>query len=1001
MKNNRELIYVYEWADEEDTFQNISIIRMFGITRNNKTVMCRIENFSPFCYMELPTEIKWNETNLGVLHNAMKTQMNSCMPIKIDFQMKKRLYNSKFDYSYATEKYEEKKFPYLKMNFNNVTKMNQFIAYSRKGINSSTFGKITVKIYGAERSLVPSLQFMGTKNIPTVGWVLVNDMIKVGSVDKETKKDIEYIIDCDKVKTVSQEVISKLPPVYPSILSFDIETYSSRIVCMPDPVIPEDCVFQIGCTLRTREGKEEKYLFTLKECGSIDDAVVKKYKSERLMLIDYAKFVCEKDPDVIIGYNIYGFDYTYLMKRAELCNCFDKFMTQGCISGRVCKKGELKWESSAYGKQIINYIQTEGRLVFDMLPYMRKSYRLNNYKLETVCEEFLKTNKDPLKYTDIFNCYLKGDEESMALCGKYCIQDSYVVYLLFQKLYTWYDITESANTNKVPMFYLYAKGQQIKMFSQVFSYCYHNNIAMNVVNSTKTEKYTGATVLNPIPGIYTNILPFDFASLYPSIIMAYNIDYSRCIEDDDAKVDDSHCHVLEWEDHHGCEHDPNRKIHKQESAIKKAEEKKICSSFKFKYIKSEHAGKGVIPTILYSLIGARKNVRKQLESIHDEYRAITNFLEGKELTEEEKVKITIDISNKDLLLKRHAELDVLKIVLDKRQISYKVNANSMYGAMGVSKGFLPLKHGAMSVTYIGRKSIEKAVSFIKNNWEGSTVVYGDTDSCFVKFPQVEGKTNKEIWDFAENVVEKVKTIFPDPMKLEFEGKMNASYFILTKKRYVAQSCDVNGTIDKKITKKGVVLQRRDNCKLLKDIYEHCISTLIKNTEVVQYIKNKTKEAILKDSVTSTLIQDIIDYLNMCFQMRYSYKDFVITKGLNKTEYKGKRVPPHAALALKLEKRGIPVPVNTRLEFLYIDIEKKNKLQEDIIEELNYFKEHRDVLRIDYIYYLEHQIVKPIDEIFKVAFGIEDFWKKHTAIRKVKFAVNNEIKNLFSPDINIL
>jgi len=325
----------------------------------------------------------------------------------------------------------------------------------------------------------------------------------------------------------------------------------------------------------------------------------------------------------------------------------------------------------------------------------------------------------------------------------------------------------------------------------------------------------------------------------------------------------------------------------------------------------------------------------------------------------------------------------------------------MYGAMGVSKGFLPLKHGAMSVTYIGRRSIEKAVDFIKNNWPGSTVVYGDTDSCFVKFPQVEGKSNKEIWEFAENVVEKVKTIFPDPMKLEFEGKMNASYFILTKKRYVAQSCDVNGNFDKKITKKGVVLQRRDNCKLLKDIYEHCISTLIKHTDVVQYIKNKNREDIMKDTVTSTLIDDIIGYLDMCFQMRYSYKDFVITKGLNKTEYNRKRVPPHAALALKLEKRGIPVPVNTRLEFLYVKLDKKDKLQEDIIEELNYFKDNRDVLRIDFIYYLEHQIVKPVDEMMKVAFGLEDFMKKHCALRKIKEQVNSEIKSLFSPEVKII
>jgi DNA polymerase elongation subunit (family B) len=1002
-QNKKDIVYVYEWSDEEDNYQNISIIRMFGINKDRKTVMIKIENFSPFCYLELPDIGQhWNETNLNVLNNAITSQYKVCKPNLVSFEMKKRLYNSKFEFNSDTDKYEDKTFPYLKMYFSNVSKMNQFIAYTRKGINTSVFGRITTKIYGAEKSLVPSLQLMGTKKIRPVGWVYISKAIEVDEIDKETIKDKEYIVDFERITPLASDKTSKLPVYYPSILSFDIETFSSRIVCMPDATIPTDCVFQIGCTLRTREGKVEKYLFTLKECNDIEDITVIRCKSERLMLIEYAKFVHDKDPDVVTGYNIYGFDFTYLIKRAEHNNCYEKFMKQSCITGRVCKKGGIEWESSAYGKQTINYIQAEGRLVFDMLPYIRKSFRLTNYKLETVCEEFLKTNKDPLKYTDIFNCYIKGDGKSLSLCGKYCVQDSYVVYLLFQNLYTWYDITESANTNEVPMFYLYAKGQQIKMFSQVFSYCYHNNIVINVQNTINTGKYTGATVLSPIPGIYTNVLPFDFASLYPSIIMAYNIDYTRCLTDEDTDIPDSACHVFDWTEHVGCEHDPNRKIHKKESAILKAEENKICSHFKYRYLKSDSSSKGVIPTILHILIKARKDVRKDLEKCQQEYKILQKLYEDKDLSEDDKKEIKLeDYDNKDKIKKRLDELDTMKIVLDKRQLSYKVNANSMYGAMGVSRGFLPLKHGAMTVTYIGRTSIQKAVNFIKENWEGATVVYGDTDSCFVKFPQLDNKSHKEIWSFAENVVSKVKTIFPDPMKLEFEGKINASYFILTKKRYVSQACDVNGVLDKKISKKGVVLQRRDNCKLLKDMYEDSIKTLIANTAEVQNMKSKEIKEIMRHPVTMNLIDNLVNYLNMCFQLQYGYKDFVITKGLNKTEYKGKRIPPHASLAKKLEKRGIPVPVNTRLEFLYVKLDKKDKLQEDIIEELNYFKDNRDVLRIDFIYYLEHQIVKPVDEMMKVAFGLEDFMKKHCALRKIKEQVNSEIKSLFSPELKII
>jgi len=52
--------------------------------------------------------------------------------------------------------------------------------------------------------------------------------------------------------------------------------------------------------------------------------------------------------------------------------------------------------------------------------------------------------------------------------------------------------------------------------------------------------------------------------------------------------------------------------------------------------------------------------------------------------------------------------ETLRTVLDKRQLAYKVSANSAYGAMGVQRGYLPFLPGAMSTTAMDRQSIQKA-----------------------------------------------------------------------------------------------------------------------------------------------------------------------------------------------------------------------------------------------------------------------------------------------------
>ena len=389
-KSKNEFFYIINWSFEEDTFNDVTVLRLFGYDRNKKSVSVRIEDFYVFCYLELPPEIDWVKYSSS-LSNCIKEKFKS-KPLKMELEMKKRLYNP--EYKKVGDKYEQVLFPFLKVSFATFSKMRDFIGQARYGLYVAGLGKINVNVHCGNNSLTPSIRFIDMLDIPPTGWVKLEGVVYIDDVDKETTKQREFIVKHSNVTRVPDSLVTKLPLIYPCILSFDIETYSSKLVSMPDADLPKDEVFQIGCTVRTQAGKIIKYILTLKECDEIEDVIVIKCKSERILLTDFAKLIRQHDPDIIIGYNIYGFDYQYIIKRAELRKCVNDFMQQSCINGRVCQKGKIEWESSAVGVQEMTFVDADGRLVFDMLPYMKRSFKLANYRLETVCDEFLKTNKD-------------------------------------------------------------------------------------------------------------------------------------------------------------------------------------------------------------------------------------------------------------------------------------------------------------------------------------------------------------------------------------------------------------------------------------------------------------------------------------------------------------------------------------------------------------------------------------------------------------------------------
>jgi ribonuclease HI len=368
-------------------------------------------------------------------------------------------------------------------------------------------------------------------------------------------------------------------------------------------------------------------------------------------------------------------------------------------------------------------------------------------------------------------------------------------------------------------------------------------------------------------------------------------------------------------------------------------------------------------------------------------------------------------------------MTVLLNVLEKRQLSYKVSANSGYGAMGVSKGFLPLMPGAMCVTAKGRQSIEIVAKLIPEKF-GGKLVYGDTDSNYVVFPHL--KTPKEIWEHAEKVSEEVSKNFPKPMKLEFEGVIYWRFLILTMKRYMSLKCDKEGNVSKKIEKKGVLLSRRDNSNFVRSVYSDII---------MKIFDRKNKEDILYDT---------IQHINKLCAYGFNYKDFIITKSvgalgdgtlipepiagkkgkgqlgnytvpilskdpkekekqllqkeaINDKDFYTKCLPAQVQLAEKIRRRGGRVDVGSRLEFLVLTNENAKAKQYDKIESSDYYKEHSHSLKLDYMYYLK-ALANPLDQVLECTVGEKDFTFKIYKQQILKEKVLIQLKEKFRPKI---
>jgi DNA polymerase elongation subunit (family B) len=163
----------------------------------------------------------------------------------------------------------------------------------------------------------------------------------------------------------------------------------------------DKCTF-IGSTFMNYGEQEpfKNHCIVLNTCSELpmENSIVESYNTEKEVLMAWQKLVQRENPDIIIGYNIFGFDYQFMFHRAEETGCVEEFLKLSRVKDEICasldnETGKYKIEESsiqiASGQHDLRFIKMNGRLQVDLYNFYRREANLTSYKLDYVAGNFI------------------------------------------------------------------------------------------------------------------------------------------------------------------------------------------------------------------------------------------------------------------------------------------------------------------------------------------------------------------------------------------------------------------------------------------------------------------------------------------------------------------------------------------------------------------------------------------------------------------------------------
>ena len=551
---------------------------------------------------------------------------------------------------------------------------------------------------------------------------------------------------------------------YPTYVKWDIDkilvvTIDIEVACENGFPNPEEAIEPLlSITIKNHQNKQILVWGIGDYNNTRDDVTYVKCDSEKMLIQEFLTFWEKNQPDVVTGWNTEFFDIPYICNRIK--NLYDakeinRLSPWGNVSDRqVYKMGRKQQVYDILGVSHLDYYDLYRKFTYTS----RESYRLDH-----IAHIELGESKDDNPYETFREWYLKDFQSFI----DYNIQDVEIVDRLEDKMRLIELCLTMAYDAKVN--YMDVLGSVKYWDILIYNELRKKNIVIpQKIQREKSDKFEGAYVKDPIVGLHKWVMSFDLNSLYPHLIMQYNISPETLVADKAVK-------------NMSVEKMLNKEV--DTSILKDATMTPNGALFKT-------TQKGFLPELMQKMYDDRVKFKQLMIEAQKDY----------EKTKDPKLQKTIAKFNNI-------------------QMAKKISLNSAYGAIGnvwfryynllVAEAITT--SGQLAIRYI-EHSLNKYLNKILNTRGEDYIIASDTDSVYITFDKLVSKVfvpdtdNNKIVEFLDTVAKEKIEPFIDKSYQElaeyvnaYEQKMQMKREVIAdkgiwvaKKRYILNAHDVEG-----------------------------------------------------------------------------------------------------------------------------------------------------------------------------------------------------------------
>lgn len=837
------------------------------------------------------------------------------------------------------------------------------------------------------------------------------------------------------------------------IHDFDIETYTTRFDKDGNRMIPlpdekHDIITMLGGSFRWSNTAKPFMSFCIYigmrtehnlKCMDVNDVaadiVAYKVDSEQELLMKYCVLLNTYKPDIVNGFNSGAYDTPFVVNRTIAHNIFNYYLNALDVNSNIINKNSMAITGEHHklagrfiniqeikldnGVSNIMTINVPGIIMIDTMIILKKMMPgLAKWSLNYFLTEFNLPLKKDMPYKVLFDLYdiilgqnkfAKVDEEyTLGNAIEYCTRDAVACADIWLKKNIILVMRKNADTAFVDLSHAFHRANGDKCAKLLMAVSYKTHAVRYAKVERDKVKFPGAYVKNPeIRGIILNPLEeLDVNSLYPSIIMAYNICNSKLV------------HTAEMAAKY---REQGFKLNERHITISG----KMYDAWYVSY-QNNDANMGIIPTVLKYLIDMRKVIKKQLANhekrLHLLLDAKARYQSGSDMSESD-LEVIADEYN---IYYNYSDVDAL-------QLAVKTYMNTFYGVMGDRNQNSYDLRLAASVTSYGVELIKRAQALSVDNH--FIVYYGDTDSIYMGLTTYYTAEIKRMYEHGaislsdyyhkaitmskiegDNMRDKINVLFEEmsgTKRLTMSHDTTGFPSMMTCKKkyaYLKQEDNIRMTYVKFMPKlfkvKGLEMVKRGKSAKLVEIGNMILLRSLNYDNITKYLNNL--DAVIVDGLTiapiidgvKLLVDDVAigldkrirrlpensDIYNFLYDIICDELDKLIASSGNNYDaftktavYKPLRNNVTVkAYVNKLKSRGEPIP-ESGVRFNYVVVQMKNTIDQrgrnikykigDQWESPEYARDHN--LDLDLTYYMNNEVAGTLARFLSYMFMDDD------------------------------